>query len=68
MLWEIDSFSKKYLKEITNAAEDSDKIILATDPYREGEAIAWHVKEVLDKKKLYLPLIQTVKEKLLLGT
>ena len=46
MLWEIDSFSKKYLKEITNAAEGSNKIILATDPDREGEAIAWHVKEV----------------------
>ncbi len=52
MEWEIDSFSKKYLKEITNAAEESDKIILATDPDREGEAIAWHVKEVLEKKKL----------------
>ncbi len=52
MLWEIDSFSKKYLKEITNAAEDSNKIILATDPDREGEAIAWHVKEVLESKKL----------------
>ncbi len=52
MEWEIDSFSKKYLKEITNAAEDSKKIILATDPDREGEAIAWHVKEVLEKKKL----------------
>ena len=52
MEWEIDSFSKKYLKEITNVIEDSDKIILATDPDREGEAIAWHVKEVLDKKKL----------------
>ncbi len=52
MLWEIDSFSKKYLKEITNAAEESDKIILATDPDREGEAIAWHVKEVLESKKL----------------
>ncbi len=52
MEWEIDSFSKKYLKEITNAAEDSDKIILATDPDREGEAIAWHVKEVLESKKI----------------
>merc|ERR1711969_216918 len=52
MLWEIDSFSKKYLKEITDTAADSSKIILATDPDREGEAIAWHVKEVLDQKKL----------------
>ena len=52
MIWEIDSFSKKYLKEITEAAKDSNKIILATDPDREGEAIAWHVKEFLDEKKL----------------
>ncbi len=52
MLWEIDSFSKKYLKEITDTAADSDRIILATDPDREGEAIAWHVKEVLLQKKL----------------
>ena len=52
MEWEVDSFSKKYLKEITDAAKDSSKIILATDPDREGEAIAWHVKEFLDEKKL----------------
>jgi len=52
MLWEIDSFSKKYLKEITEAAKDSEKIILATDPDREGEAIAWHVKEFLNEKKI----------------
>jgi len=52
MIWEIDSFSKKYLKEIADTAKDSKKIILATDPDREGEAIAWHVKEYLDEKKL----------------
>ena len=52
MIWEIDSFSKKYLKEITDSAKDSTKIILATDPDREGEAIAWHVKEFLNEKKL----------------
>ena len=52
MEWEVDSFSKKYLKEITDAAKESTKIILATDPDREGEAIAWHVKEYLQEKKL----------------
>ena len=52
MEWEVDSFSKKYLKEITDAVKDSKKIILATDPDREGEAIAWHVKEYLSEKKL----------------
>ena len=52
MIWEVDSFSKKYLKEITEAAKESTKIILATDPDREGEAIAWHVKEFLKEKKI----------------
>ena len=52
MLWEVDSFSKKYLKEITDAVKKSNKIILATDPDREGEAIAWHVKEYLIEKKI----------------
>ncbi len=52
MIWEIDSFSKKYLKEITDTAKNSSKIILATDPDREGEAIAWHVREFLEEKKL----------------
>jgi len=52
MIWEIGSFSKKYLKKIVQAAKESDKIILATDPDREGEAIAWHVKEYLIEKKI----------------
>ena len=52
MEWEVDSFSKKYLKDITDAVKESSKIILATDPDREGEAIAWHVKEYLNEKKL----------------
>jgi len=52
MLWEIDSFSKKHLKEITDAVVNSDKVILATDPDREGEAIAWHIKEYLIEKKI----------------
>ncbi len=52
MTWEIDPGSKKPLKEIYDAAKDAQKIILATDPDREGEAIAWHVKNILDDKKL----------------
>ena len=61
MQWEIDSFSKKYLKEITDAVDVSDKIILATDPDREGEAIAWHVKEYLSlKKKLKGKILERV--------
>ena len=52
MTWEIDPGSKKPLKEIYDAAKDATKIILATDPDREGEAIAWHVKNILDDKKL----------------
>ena len=52
MIWEIDAGSKKPLKEIYEAAKDAQKIILATDPDREGEAIAWHVKNILDDKKL----------------
>ncbi|MDC0376037.1 type I DNA topoisomerase, partial [Pelagibacteraceae bacterium] len=52
MTWEIDVTSKKHIKEIADAAKDSSKIILATDPDREGEAIAWHVKHILEEKKL----------------
>ena len=52
MTWEIDPGSKKPLKEIYDAAKGAKKIILATDPDREGEAIAWHVKNILDDKKL----------------
>ena len=41
----------KQLKAITDEAKKADSLILATDPDREGEAISWHVQEVLAKKK-----------------
>ena len=51
MIWEIDPGSKKHLKEITDCAIDAERIILATDPDREGEAIAWHLKCILEENK-----------------
>jgi len=51
MTWDVDTNSKKRIKDITDALKTSDKLILATDPDREGEAISWHLLEVLHKKK-----------------
>ncbi len=52
MKWQISSGSEKHLKDITSALKTADKLILATDPDREGEAISWHVLEQLKAKKL----------------
>lgn len=51
MSWEVDAKASKRLSEIAEIAKKSDRVILATDPDREGEAISWHVLEVLTKKK-----------------
>ncbi|MBL6932356.1 MAG: type I DNA topoisomerase [Rhodospirillales bacterium] len=50
MDWEVDSRSAKQIKEITAAVKGADHLYLATDPDREGEAISWHVLDVLEKK------------------
>ena len=42
--------SSRHVSELTNLAKDADEIILATDPDREGEAIAWHVSQLLGKR------------------
>ena len=52
MSWEIDAKASKRLSEIAEVAKRSDRVILATDPDREGEAISWHVLEILTKKKV----------------
>jgi DNA topoisomerase I len=50
MAWEVDSKSSKRLSDIATALKDTERLVLATDPDREGEAISWHVLEVLKKK------------------
>ena len=51
MSWEVDARGSKRMSEIAEAAKRADRVILATDPDREGEAISWHVLEILTKKK-----------------
>jgi DNA topoisomerase-1 len=51
MSWAVDGPSAKRLTEIANAVRAADGLILATDPDREGEAISWHVLEVLKQKR-----------------
>ncbi|MBV6489664.1 MAG: type I DNA topoisomerase [Pseudorhodoplanes sp.] len=50
MIWEVDAKAQKRLNDIARAVKGARKLILATDPDREGEAISWHVLEVLKEK------------------
>ena len=52
MKWQVSSGSEKHLKDIISALKHADKLILATDPDREGEAISWHVLEQLKTNNL----------------
>ncbi len=52
MSWELDDKSEKRIGDIAKALKSADHLILATDPDREGEAISWHVKEVLNQRHL----------------
>jgi DNA topoisomerase-1 len=52
MSWSVDARAKPRMTDITKAAKAADSIILATDPDREGEAISWHVLQVLSDKKI----------------
>lgn len=51
MLWDVDPKAQKRLSDIARAVKEADGLILATDPDREGEAISWHVLEVLKEKR-----------------
>jgi DNA topoisomerase-1 len=51
MSWEVDAKSAKRLSDIAAALKGADRLILATDPDREGEAISWHVLEDLKRRK-----------------
>src|SRR3984957_1526204 len=50
MVWEVDARAQAKIKDIAAAVKGADKLILATDPDREGEAISWHILEVLKQK------------------
>jgi DNA topoisomerase-1 len=51
MSWEVDGKSEKHVKTIVQAVRGADRLFLATDPDREGEAISWHVREVLKSRR-----------------
>ncbi|AWU94009.1 type I DNA topoisomerase [Azospirillum ramasamyi] len=52
MEWELGDRSKRHIDEIAKAVKSADRVYLATDPDREGEAIAWHLSELLREKHL----------------
>src|SRR4051794_26386018 len=60
MLWQVSPDRSKQLKAIVDEAKNADTLILATDPDREGEAISWHVQEVLRQRKVLPANVQRV--------
>src|SRR5580693_6116846 len=51
MSWEVDGKSEKHVKAMAEAVRGADRLFLATDPDREGEAISWHIREVLQGRR-----------------
>ena len=51
MIYQTDARAAKHLTAITRAVKGSERLFLATDPDREGEAISWHVVEELAQRK-----------------
>ena len=61
MKWEVPTKSKKHLKAISDAVARDGDLILATDPDREGEAISWHIKEILNTQRRVAGSVQNAK-------
>jgi len=51
MTWEVEGDSNRIVNEIAKAVKGADRLILATDPDREGEAISWHLLKILEQKR-----------------
>ena len=51
MEWVVDPKAQKRIKDIADALKGAGNLLLATDPDREGEAISWHVQEVLKQRR-----------------
>src|SRR4249920_2215197 len=49
MSWQVDGKADGRLKDIAKALQGAERLILATDPDREGEAISWHIAEELKR-------------------
>ncbi|MDR2857700.1 MAG: type I DNA topoisomerase [Novosphingobium sp.] len=60
MDWELYGDKQRQVKAIADAAKEADRLILATDPDREGEAISWHVRELLGKRRALPKDVQRV--------
>jgi len=52
MRWELSDRAEKTIKDISSAVKSADTVYLCTDPDREGEAISWHIQQILEDKKL----------------
>src|SRR6201986_1730337 len=51
MTWETYADKARQMRDIVDQAKKADRLILATDPDREGEAISWHLRELLRSRK-----------------
>ncbi|MBU6268234.1 MAG: type I DNA topoisomerase [Sphingomonadales bacterium] len=60
MDWELYGDKQSRVREISDLAKQADRLILATDPDREGEAISWHVRELLAKRKALPKAVERV--------